>query len=97
MLILHDILSFSLISLPHFVQCISYTPYLSSYKLTHSSFDDDIVEYNAIIDITAENIMEEEINKKVYCHGRENKDGKIVKKMCGCFLHFFRFLILKKI
>ena len=49
--------------------------------------DDDIVEYNAIIDITAENIMEEEINKKVYCHGRENKDGKIVKKMCGCFLH----------
>ena len=31
--------------------------------------------------------MEEEINKKVYCHGRENKDGKIVKKMCGCFLH----------
>lgn len=56
-------------------------------KEEDDTVDDDTVKYNAIINITAENIMEEKINKKVYCYGLENKEGKIVKKMCGCFLH----------
>lgn len=53
----------------------------------NKEIDDGRVEYNATIKITAQNIMEEKTYTQVYCYGQENKEGKIVKKLSGCFLY----------
>lgn len=55
-------------------------------EITKEENEDGTYDYYSDIDILAENIIEETVEKTVHCQGFENRQGKVVEKYSGCYI-----------